>query len=148
MKFAVMMHTNPTHAKALSEEEVSSIEAKHAKLLEELNPDLVLTQGLCDVCAVSLSVVERATVGHTKAPSILSMNPTSLGGMLDAIVEVGEAVGRGVEAHEGVASLRERLARADGLERDHGLPGDTARLQAVLAADRHVVPLMPRAVVD
>jgi hypothetical protein len=36
VKFAVMMHTNPTHSKALSEEEVSSIEAKHAKLLEEL----------------------------------------------------------------------------------------------------------------
>lgn len=36
MKFAVMMHTDPSHSKALSEEEVSSIEAKHAKLLEEL----------------------------------------------------------------------------------------------------------------
>jgi hypothetical protein len=36
VKFAVMMHTDPTHSKALSEEEVSSIEAKHAKLLEEL----------------------------------------------------------------------------------------------------------------
>ena len=36
MKFAVMMHTNPTDSKALSEEEVSSIEAKHAKLLDEL----------------------------------------------------------------------------------------------------------------
>jgi hypothetical protein len=36
VKFAVMMHTNPTHSKALSEEDVSAIEAKHAKLLEEL----------------------------------------------------------------------------------------------------------------
>ena len=36
MKFAVMMHTNPTHSKALRDEEVSSIEAKHAKLIEEL----------------------------------------------------------------------------------------------------------------
>jgi hypothetical protein len=36
VKFAVMMHTNPAHSKALSEDEVSSIEAKHAKLVEEL----------------------------------------------------------------------------------------------------------------
>ena len=36
MKFAVMMHTNPTDSKALSKAEVSAIEAKHAKLLEEL----------------------------------------------------------------------------------------------------------------
>jgi iron complex transport system substrate-binding protein len=93
--------------------DTGSIYALDAELLEELEPDLVLTQGLCDVCAVSLSVVERATVGLTKAPRILSMKPTSLGGMLDAIVEVGEAVGRGVEAREGVASLRERLARVE-----------------------------------
>jgi hypothetical protein len=36
VKFAVMMHTNPRDSKALSQEEVSSIEAKHAKLIEEL----------------------------------------------------------------------------------------------------------------
>ena len=37
MKFAVMMHTNPTHSKSLSDEEVSAIEAKHAELIEELD---------------------------------------------------------------------------------------------------------------
>ena len=93
--------------------DTGSIYALDAELLEELEPDLVLTQGLCDVCAVSLSIVERATAGLPKAPRILSMNPTSLGGMLDATVEVGEAVGRGAEAREGVASLRERLARVE-----------------------------------
>ena len=51
--------------------DTGSIYALDAELLEELEPDLVLTQGLCDVCAVSLSVVERATVGLTKAPRIL-----------------------------------------------------------------------------
>jgi iron complex transport system substrate-binding protein len=93
--------------------DTGSIYALDAELLEELEPDLVLTQGLCDVCAVSLSVVERATAGLPKAPRILSMNPTSLGGMLDATVEVGEAVGRGAKAREGVASLRERLTRVE-----------------------------------
>jgi iron complex transport system substrate-binding protein len=94
--------------------DTGSIYALDVELLEELEPDLVLTQGLCDVCAVSLSIVERATVELTKAPRILSMNPTSLGGMLDATVEVGEAAGRGAQAREGVASLRERLARVEG----------------------------------
>ena len=93
--------------------DTGSIYALDAELLEELEPDLVLTQGLCDVCAATLSVVERATAGLPKTPRILSMNPTSLGGMLDATVEVGEAVGRGAEAREGVASLRERLARVE-----------------------------------
>src|ERR671916_2441590 len=93
--------------------DAGSIYALDAELLDELAPDLVLTQGLCDVCAVSLSVVERATVGLTKAPRILSMKPPSLGGMPDATVEVGEAVGRGAQAREGLASLRERLARVE-----------------------------------
>jgi iron complex transport system substrate-binding protein len=89
------------------------IYALDAKLLEELEPDLVLTQGLCDVCAVSLNIVEQAAKRLPKAPRVLSMNPTSLDGVLDATVEVGEAVGRGAEVRDRVASLRERLTRVE-----------------------------------
>ncbi len=78
--------------------DAGSIYALDAELLGELEPDLVLTQGLCEVCAVSLSIVEHTTAGLPKVPRVLSMNPTSLGEVLDATVEVGEAVGRGVEA--------------------------------------------------
>src|SRR4028118_293207 len=70
-----------------------SIYALDASLLEELAPDLVLTQGLCDVCAVSASVVERAVSGLRKEPEGLSLNPTSPGGVLDDTVTVGEALG-------------------------------------------------------
>jgi iron complex transport system substrate-binding protein len=84
-----------------------------AKLLEELKPDLVLTQGLCDVCGVSLDVVEQAVIGLRDAPHVLSMNPTSLEGVLDATIKVGNAVGCGTEARKKVATLRERLARVE-----------------------------------
>ena len=100
--------------------DAGSIYALDAELLEELEPDLVLTQGLCDVCAVSLNIVEGVAKRLPKAPHILSMNPTSLDGVLDATVEVGEAVGRGAEARERVAFLRERLARVE--EAVAGLP--------------------------
>ena len=93
--------------------DAESIYSLDAELLGELEPDLVLTQGLCEVCAVSLSIVEHATAGLPKVPRVLSMNPTSLGEVLDATVEVGEAVGRGAEACEKVVSLRERLARVE-----------------------------------
>jgi hypothetical protein len=56
-----------------------------------------------------LNIVEQAAKRLPKAPRVLSMNPTSLDGVLDATVEVGEDVGRGAEASERVASLRERL---------------------------------------
>jgi iron complex transport system substrate-binding protein len=90
-----------------------SIYLLDAKLLEELKPDLILTQGLCDVCAVSLGVVEKAVAGLSEAPRIHSMNPTSLSEVLDATVEVGDAVGRGVETRERISALETRLAHVE-----------------------------------
>jgi iron complex transport system substrate-binding protein len=90
-----------------------SIYSLDAKLLEELNPDLILTQGLCDVCAVSSNVVEQATAALPKTPRVLSMNPTTLNEVLDVTVEVGDAIGHGGEARANVDALRERLARVE-----------------------------------
>ena len=66
-----------------------SLYALDAKLLEELAPDLVITQGLCDVCAVSLNVVERAATDLPKPPRILSLDPTSLEDVFTDVVAVG-----------------------------------------------------------
>ncbi len=100
--------------------DTGSIYSLDTKLLEELEPDLVLTQGLCDVCAVSLNVVEQAVLGLRKTPRVLSMNPRSLGEVLDVTVEVGDAVGRGAKAREKGATLKRRLARIE--ETVTGLP--------------------------
>lgn len=93
--------------------DTGSIYSLDARLLEELKPDLILTQGLCDVCAVSLSVVEQAAARLPKTPHVLSMNPTSLDEVLDITVEIGDAVGHGAEVRQKVAALYERLARVE-----------------------------------
>lgn len=98
----------------------SSIYALDAKLLEDLTPDLLITQGLCEVCAVSMDLVERAVAGMENRPEILSLNPTSLDDVLEDAARVGEALGRGNEVHDNVAALRERLARVE--ETVAGLP--------------------------
>ncbi|MBA4115267.1 MAG: cobalamin-binding protein [Rubrobacter sp.] len=90
--------------------DTGSIYSLDVKLLEELEPDLVLTQGLCDVCAVSLNVVEQAAAGLSKTPRVLPMNPTTLNEVLDVTVEVGDAVGRGAKVRREVAALLDRLA--------------------------------------
>jgi iron complex transport system substrate-binding protein len=97
-----------------------SIYALDAALLGELAPDLVLTQGLCDVCAVSTNLVGRAVSGLEKEPEVLSLNPTSLGEVLGDTVRVGTALGRGDETERKVAALRERLVRVE--EAVAGLP--------------------------
>ena len=100
--------------------DTGSIYALDARLLEKLAPDLVITQGLCDVCAVSLDLVSEAVAGLEDEPGILSLNPTSLRGVLHDAVRVGEALGRGDETREKVAALEARLARVE--ETVAGLP--------------------------
>ena len=90
-----------------------SLYSLDTNLLEELSPDLILTQGLCDVCAVSSNIVERATAALPETPHVLSMNPTTLDEVLGVTVEVGDAIGRGGETREKVSALRERLDRVE-----------------------------------
>src|ERR687894_1896713 len=87
-----------------------SLYALDVGLLEELAPDLILTQGLCDVCAVSTSLVERAVAGLGEEPEILTLNPTSLGDVFDDAARIGEALGRGDEIREKISALVRRLA--------------------------------------
>ncbi len=115
---AMTSHEIDEAVRRLSDE--GSIYALDAKLLEELSPDLIVTQGLCEVCAVSESVVEKAVAGIAARPDVLSLNPTSLGDVLEDTVRVGEAMGKGNETRSKVASLRERLARVK--EAVSGLP--------------------------
>ena len=98
-----------------------SIYALDVDGLEGLAPDLVITQGLCDVCAVSTSLVEEAIAGLGSRPELLVLNPTSLEDVLGDSVRIGDALGRGREARENVTLLRNRLAEVeravDGLPR-------------------------------
>src|SRR5918997_3527618 len=82
--------------------DTGSIYALDTQLLTELEPDLILTQGLCDVCAVSMDLVEEAASGLNAEPEILSLNPTSLREVLDDTVTIGEALGRAEEARRKV----------------------------------------------
>ena len=100
-----------------------SIYALDVDGLEALAPDLVITQGLCEVCAVSTDIVEEAVSGLKNEPELLVLNPTSLGDVLEDSVRIGAALGRGDEVRGTVAGLRERL---DAVERAvAGLPRPT-----------------------
>jgi len=78
-------------------------------LLEELQPDLVITQRLCDVCAVSFDRVQEAVADLKSRPPVLNLEPHSLDGILTNIRVVGTAIGRRSAAETVVASLQLRI---------------------------------------
>lgn len=80
-----------------------------AGLLEAMSPDLIVTQELCDVCAVSTSQLARALHTLSSKPVVLSLTPHTLGDVFTDIEAVGRAAGRESKARELTASLRERL---------------------------------------
>ena len=98
-----------------------SIYALDVELLEELAPDLIVTQGLCEVCSVSLNLVERVAAGLSIQPEVFSTDPISLREVLDDTIAVGELVGKEDETRRKVADLEERLYEVEeatsGLER-------------------------------
>ena len=79
------------------------------KLLQELAPDLILTQDLCQVCAPSGTEVSQALDLLPKKPRILWLTPNSLEQIFANVRELGEATGRVKEAEELIAAGRRRL---------------------------------------
>jgi iron complex transport system substrate-binding protein len=79
--------------------------------LEAIKPDLVVTQELCDVCAISTSSVAKAVHQLSSKPQVLSLTPHTLGDVLEDVLRVGQATRREAEAGELVSSLRQRIAK-------------------------------------
>ncbi len=82
-----------------------------AEQLTALAPDLILTQGLCDVCALPSRAVRAALAQMSPRPPIVSLDGRSIDGVLESIVEIGRVTGQDTCAAELVSTLRERLAR-------------------------------------
>ncbi len=78
-------------------------------LFERAQPDIVITQELCQVCAVTPGQLQRALETLPQWPQVLSLNPTHLQGVLTDIERIGAAIGRDTEARAYAASLRARL---------------------------------------
>jgi len=91
----------------------SSIYALDADLLAALQPDVILTQELCEVCAVSYPIVERAARRLGSSPQLVSPEPESLEDVFQNILFVGRLVGRHDAAEVVCDSLRRRIATVE-----------------------------------
>jgi iron complex transport system substrate-binding protein len=82
-----------------------------AEALARLEPDLILTQDLCRVCALPSGDVEDALGYLGCRADVLTLDPRSLDEVLDSILDVGQAAGVPDRATRLVGELRARLAR-------------------------------------
>ena len=100
------------HVTAAAHGGSSLYELDHATL-ETCNPDLIITQELCEVCAIGYQQVATAVRRLEDTAStrriILSGEPQTLPQILDAIVRIGEAAGVGDRATRLVGEMRDRL---------------------------------------
>lgn len=80
--------------------------------IAELAPDLIVTQELCPVCAVSTEQVDGAVRPLPRCPDLLSLDPRTLADVFADIRQVGTATGHSAEAE---ALLRDLQARLDAV---------------------------------
>lgn len=107
---------NPDAASADIHEQVLQAEREHGNVYEidlqalrDADPDLIITQGVCDVCAVDSVLVEDAVEQLGLDTRILTIDPHTLEDILEEIHHIGEVTGTEARATELVRNLRERI---------------------------------------
>ncbi|MFJ9820323.1 cobalamin-binding protein [Streptomyces sp. NPDC101151] len=113
----------------------SSLYTLDTEALAGLRPDVVLTQDLCDVCAVSYERVSRTVRLLDADTRVLSLEPRTLDDVLDCLVTVGDLLGVRERAEQRRAELRARL---DGVRRSV-----TGRTRPRVVAIEWLDPLWP-----
>jgi iron complex transport system substrate-binding protein len=87
-----------------------SIYELDAERLAALEPDLIVTQALCAVCAVSYDDVRAVAERIPTSPRVISLDPHTIGEALDDVRTLAEATGR---RDEGVALVHDAATRID-----------------------------------
>jgi len=88
-----------------------SIYTIDTELLRALDPDLILAQDLCEVCAPSGNETERAIAALDRTPRVLTLAPRTLREIQENLRQLGEVTGRLEVAQTLIESQRERLER-------------------------------------
>ncbi|AFU57238.1 ABC uptake transporter, putative heme-binding protein [Candidatus Nitrososphaera gargensis Ga9.2] len=79
------------------------------KVLKKASPDLIVAQGLCEVCSPFTKEISRAVSVLGGRPDVLVLDPHDLDDILVSIMDVAEKVGRVREGRRLVASLQKRI---------------------------------------
>jgi iron complex transport system substrate-binding protein len=93
----------------VSAEQNGGVYEMDLEALEQADPDIVVSQGICDVCAVDSVLVQEAIDKLNLDCEVLTTDPHSLADVFDDIERIGEALNREKAAAELLADLRSRV---------------------------------------
>jgi iron complex transport system substrate-binding protein len=114
-----------------------------AGMVLSLEPDLIVTQAICPVCAVSVEDVRAVAQELDPAPEVLSLDPSTLGEVLADIRTLGVAADALDEAEALLAQLADRLDRVQAaVAGARQVPSVTLEWLDPVFAGGHWVPQM------
>jgi len=79
------------------------------RALKKANPDLIVAQGLCEVCSPHMKELDRAMHILDNKPKVIVLDPHNLDDVLVSIEQVAKTVGREKKGNEVVNALRNRI---------------------------------------
>lgn len=94
--------------------EYGSVYEIDSAALAASRPDLILTQAVCEVCAVPTPSVHEAVAGFPSPPEVLSLDAHTLEEILASVRDVADAAGEHARGEETVGRLRARVDRVRG----------------------------------
>jgi len=99
--------------------ENSALYSLNVPVLTELNPQLMVTQALCDVCAVSAEEVDRVACSLPGQPRVLNLEPMSLADVYTCIEEIGAAAEVREHALSVAKAMQKRIESVKALIDEH-----------------------------
>ena len=79
------------------------------QLLRQAQPDLIVSQDLCHVCAVTPDQLHEALCSMPRQPTLLTLNPTTVHEVIEDVIRIGNAANRSAEGQHLAARLHDRV---------------------------------------
>jgi len=85
--------------------------------LKKANPNLIVAQGICEVCSPYTKEINKAMALLDNKPEVLILDPRNLDDILNNIIEVAKKVGKTKEGQDFVATLQKRIKHVQAVQK-------------------------------
>ena len=105
-----------------SKEQGGSLYYIDDELLQDISPDVIFTQDVCEVCQIDTSYVQRAVYKLKKQPLLISLKPRNLNDVYQNAITIAAALGKDEAAYHLLAKLKKRTDKITDILRKNNSP--------------------------